>query len=262
MSEAAKQEQHEDIDLEALAKTVESEVEESPADKPTLEHYQAAQEEKASKSGWMPFDEWVDSGKDPGAWKTADAFNTYGELVGQIKSKERDFEERLSGVNKINHALKSMLEQRKTEAIEAGDAQQVRSIEKEIREIDTPAPRSDRVMDEWNDRNPWIYEDSPKSVYAQNLFSRQMAMGKTPADALKEVDQAIAKHYPETKPQNKGVGKVPDSELSRPKGFNKGGKTTVTMADITPEERKIWSMGLFPDEKSFLQSVADSRKGA
>lgn len=43
-------------------------------------------EELASSKGWVPFEQWKESGKDPKLWKSAELFNTHGELMARIET--------------------------------------------------------------------------------------------------------------------------------------------------------------------------------
>jgi hypothetical protein len=238
-------------------------VKETP--KPTREDYDRLQREKAAKDGWTDFDDWVAAGKDPSGWRSAEAFNQFLSFKGTLTRKDQEFSQRLEGVQRLAEAqLKVQREQLEAERDalinEGGKSKEVKAIDKQIQATFTPVvPASNHVLDEWNAENPWINEDSPKSVYAKDLFTRQITAGKSVADAVAAVDAGIKKHYPPTahKPAT-----IPESERgSGSRGFSTKTKA-VTMDSLNAEERKIWEnhKSMWKgDEKRFLQSVTDTR---
>jgi hypothetical protein len=239
-------------------------VKEEPKAKVSMEDWQSRQESKASQHGWKPFDEWVENGGDPDQWRSADAFNTYREMGNKLKQRDREFDDRLQGVNKIIAAQRMQLEAKRDEAIEAGDKNAVHKIERQMHELQaTPVAKSDPLLEEWNERNPWVMEPgTAKTIFAQAQFNYAVNQGMSTAAALKHVDAAISKEFPIVHKS----GKVPDSEKgSGGKGFNKGRQTvSVTMDDLTPIERATYELAgnLYKNDAEFLQAVADSRKGA
>jgi hypothetical protein len=244
------------------------EVKETP--KPSRADWQARQEEKASKSGWKDFDAYVEEGGDPDKWKTADAFNTYGELIGTVKRQKQEFEQRLEGVQRLSEAqLSAQREQLLKErdaAIEAGGkdaAKEVRALDKQIQATYVaPTQQVDATLEEWNAENQWIKEKTPKAIYARAVWA-ELLQAQTPIpQALKQLEADIKKHYPP--PAAKPVT-LPEGERgSGPKGFGKGGPKAATMDSLTSEEAAIWKHSGHMwknDQKAFLQSVNDLRKG-
>ena len=250
------------------ADTPAAEVKEKPVFNP--EAYQSKQEDVARKGGWRPFDEWVESGGDPDQWRTAGEFNVRGEFIGKLKEKDREIEERLRGVNAIHQAqMKTMLadlNSRRDRAIEDGSVKAVKAIDKEINElmmvqpIPTPQidPRlSDPSLDDWNARNTWVNEQTPKATLARALFQEKFAAGWSTKAILQHVNMEVGRAYPDTTSK----ATIADSEKPRSTGFRKSEKA-VTMSDLTPEEIK-WRQalpGAWKDDASFLKAVADARK--
>lgn len=256
--------------LDVIDGAVDDAPQDPPADaKPafSLEDWQHAQEEKASASGWKPFDEYVSSGGDPTKWKTADAFNVYGEMIGTIRKTQKEFDQRLEGVHKLSQAQlaaeRARLQAERDNAIDDGDKSKVHALDKQINSLNVaPVPQSNSELDEWNAKNPWIFEDSPKTDRAHSIFTRTVNAGKSVSEAIAAVEADIAKHF-SPKPQQQRAH-IPESEKGRGSaGFGK--KTSaLTMSDLTREEQAAYHHlpGAWKDEKEFLQAVADDRKAA
>jgi len=242
------------------------EAQQLPETKFSLDDWQKAHEDKASASGWKPFDEYVASGGDPMKWKTADAFNVYGEMIGTIKKTQKDFEQRLEGVQKLSQAqLAAQREEllaKRDLAIEDGNKAAVHALDRQIGNLNVaPVPQSTGELDEWNARNAWIFEDSPKSDRAKSVFGKAVAAGKPVSAAIQLVEEDIQRHFGETKPAPRV--NIPESERGR--GSVAFGKKTsaLSMSDLTDDERVAWKhmpQAWNNDEKKFLQSVADMRK--
>ena len=234
------------------------------------EAYQAKQEDAARKGGWKPFDEWVEGGGDPDQWRSAEAFNVRGEFIGKLKEKDREIDERLRGVNAIHQAqMKTMLADlnaRRDRAIEDGSVKTVKALDKEINELmavpPIPVPNvdprlADPSLDEWNSKNQWVNEQTPKATLARALFQEKFAAGWSTKAILQHVNLEVGRAYPDSTSR----ATIADSEKPRSAGFRKSEKS-VTMADLTPEEIK-WRQalpGAWKDDASFLKAVADARK--
>ena len=231
--------------------------------------YKEIQEAQASKNGWTPLKEWVESGHPPEKWVSAEVFNVKGEFIGQIKSQNKEFEERIANVNAVHEAtMKAKIEElqaEKQELVLKGGEEAVRgvqAIDKQIAAINQPAvvqPQVDPAEQAWNEANPWIEDvDDPRSSYAKTQYGAFLQKGMDKASALKLVDQKIADRFP---PRQPGGGAPPAEGGSRPGNKSSGPSIPVTMADLTADERK--QVAAFPgwDEKKILSVVADMRKG-
>lgn len=230
--------------------------------------WQKAQADKASAKGWKDFDDYVADGGDPAKWKTADAYNTYGELVDTIKQQKRDFDQRLEGVHKLTQAQlaaqREQLSAKRDEAIESGDKAAVHALDKQISTLNIqPVQSVDPMLDEWNSRNAWIYEKSPKSKWAHEVFREAVQSGKSTGEAIMMVESEVKKHFSST-PSPRTPGRVPESEKGNGSRGFKAASQALTMADLTREESLTYKA--MPDawksEKEFLQAVADDRKAA
>ena len=238
------------------------------------ETFEQTQKEQAAAKGWEDYEAFVEKGGDPAKWRSAEAFNLYGEMVGELKRTRQDFDSRLEGVHNLAQAQlkvqrEQLLAERDALIEEGGRTKEVGVIEKKIDALNIPQPvQRSAILDQWNAANPWILEDSPKSTRAYAVYDRAMKSGQTIEQAIQAVETDIAKHFPKTTPNR--PAHIPESEKGKgSKGFGGGGGAkTATMDTLTEEERAIWkhSASMWKnDQKSFLQSVNDRRsvdKGA
>jgi hypothetical protein len=243
---------------------------EAKAEKPafTRADWEKTQEEKAAASGWKPFEEYVEGGGDPAKWRTADAYNLYGEMVGTIKRQEQDFNQRTEGLVKYTQAQlavqrEQLLAQRDA-AIESGNKAEVHKLDKQLEQTNiqvTPTTTHGVVtLNEWNAKNAWITEDTPKANHAHAVFNRAIQSGATIETAISKVETEIAKHFPTVKPK----AHVPETERGRGSVGFKGKQAALTMGDLTQQEAAIFRAmpNAWKSEKEFLQAVADDRKAA
>jgi hypothetical protein len=260
----------EESELEENDEQESEEVVEAP-EAPTIDDWKAKQEETARNTGWTDFDEWVSAGNDPDRWVTAEMFNVRGDFIGQMRAQERkheqDVAERVAGVKKLHDAKIKELEAQRKEFIKEGDLDAVEAIEEQIGDLSNTEVQQPRIQqdvkaeEEWNARNTWINEESPKSLYARNQYVKYLQAGMDTAMALGKVDADIAREFAPAKPQ----GKPPASERGGGnKGFSRNkGPAQVTMADLTLDERQLWKSAgevIFGgDEAKFLKAVADER---
>jgi len=249
--------------IEEPTEEVVEEVVEEVAEKPAEFDYQAAQAERASQSGWVPLEEWVEAGHKAEDWADATTFNVRGEFIGKLRAKDREIDERIEGLNKAHEAQmkvqRAELESQKAEAISMGGreaVETVKNIDYQLQNLNAPVapPPKDSLVAEWEANNPWIDEPGPKSVYANTLFSQAQQGGLNTQQALAHVNQEIAKAYP---------AKVQTAAMSE-KGSKPGRKAaskSLSMGDLTREELK-WREAMpdaWPTDEKFLKAVKDAR---
>ena len=251
--------------IENVAEESAPEHKETP--KPTRDEYDRIQKEMASKSGWKDFDDYIAEGGDPAKWKTADAFNTYGELIGTVKRKEQEFNQRLQGVQQLAEARlaaqREELMAKRDAAIELGDLKEVKSIEKQMNAIPVQTPQMVPGMaelQEWNAKNAWVTEKTPKAAFARELWNDLQQSGTPVVQALAVLENEVSKHFPAQETHRKTT--IPETEKGRTGGFSKSTSRAITMNDLTTQEQYIYkhSGHMWKSEKEFLQSVQDSRK--
>lgn len=245
------------------------EVKEVEKTKFSREDWEHSQRDKASKSGWKDFDDYVTEGGDPDKWKTADAFNLAGEFMSTLRRKDADFERRLEGVQKLSQAQlevqRTELTAKRDEMIEQGKVKEVHVLDKQIdtltqqQQMPSHHPHMD-TLNEWNSNNAWINEKTPKASHARLYWSELSNSGTPIPQALSMLEAEIKKHFPPQSTQRTAT--LPETESSKgSRGFTQ--KTSaLTMADLNDEERLAWRhMGhAWKSEKEFLQAASDMRK--
>ena len=174
-----------EIEVEAVEEEEVSpnETEEKQEDLTPEQNYEAKQAEQASKDGWKPYDDWVEGGGDPEKWVPASIFNVRGEFIGKLKDQDRQFNERLQGVNQLHQAQlevqREELLAERADAIKSGGQEAVNKVAQIDKQLDTLSqPQPSTVppeLQEWNERNSWIKQPGARSVFyypqAQLLYS-------------------------------------------------------------------------------------------
>jgi hypothetical protein len=232
----------------------------------------------AKLSGWCPEEDW--RGK-KGQWVDAGEFNRRGELIGTVKRlqtdgkrREQEFNDRLEGQHKLHEASKKALiddlQSRRKDAISEGDVEKTDSIQSRIDDLNVAAPvvpvnvgnesADSDVLNDWNIKNPWVMEDTPKSAFAHVQFNKALSEGKTNAEATRSVDQQIAVHYPQSNPRRKQATTVENFRS------NPGSKNTkkISWNDLTRDEEDSYKAmpNAWNNQEQFLQAVTDERKAS
>lgn len=224
--------------------------------------------EKAAAQGWKTFEEHVEAGGDPEAWRPAGEFLLYGEMTDKIKSFEQGFENRAKRLDKYYQAqLKAQrleLEERLEQAAENGDKAAVSRINKQIvehekLEQENPTAQGQQTppeLDEWNRNNKWVNDPTPKASHARTVFAQALQAGNTVAAALKIVDAEVARHFPP-----KPSGHVPGSESGKNKGFQRQDRK-LTWSDLRQDELKAYeaTKSAWKSPEQFLKAAQDARK--
>lgn len=225
------------------------------------------QQEIASQHGWKPLDEWVKSGGDPNDWRPAGEFNQVGEFGRKLKQRDQQHIEELQNAQKYTEALRKQLERELDQAVDNGDKETAKSLREDIQNLDKPILRKPQEVVDWEERNPEVYEDSPKGAFMREQWQRMLPsvqQGRmTMSEALRGLDEKVQAAFP--KP-TQTRGKVPASERGNgSRGVRPSSGKAVTMDDLTQEEAYIWKTNKDMwkgDEKAFLKSVTAMRKEA
>lgn len=249
---------------------------EQPEEVPEL----TPEEQRAWEQGWRPQDQFDG---DPDRWKTAREYNMYGDFQQEIRSlkeeqrqKEREFEDRLSGVNKFHEAqLESKVKELKVkqrEAVENADTDEFDRIQSELDDVKSSKPNhpqpqqpaKDPMIAAWEEKNPWINNNDQKASDAQALWNSYAVSNPnaTIEQALSHVDSMIERLYPNEVPTNPRRA-MPSSHERQPQQAPRRNNRELTMNDLTNDERQAWeSFGkmMYGDEKTYLKVVADARK--
>jgi len=231
----------------------------------TRDDYDAKQRSLAEANGWKDLEPYIEEGGDPEKWRSAEAFNVYGDMVGELKRTKKDFDTRLEGVHKLSQAQlaaqrEELLAKRDQLIDEGGRTAEVKALDKQINTLNVPAvPVSNNALDDWNSRNAWIYEDSPKTSRAKDVFGREMSSGKSVEQAIAAVEADIQKNFSPRREAH-----IPESEKGKGSAGFKAKVSSVTWDDLSSEETKIYNAmpNAWKDKKEFLQAVQDERKAA
>lgn len=272
----------------------EVETDEPDDEPPAPQSYRDDPEEvdRAKRNGWTPYEDFVKNGGDPKQWKTAKHFNEYGDMVDKHRQMQRDFDERLRGVQALYTAKiqdmqsqRQQLESQKREAVENGDWDGVQRIDKQLaqnatqqytlnnevaREQQVYQQREAQIEDEWMARNPWVSDinnpESPnhqKAVFTAQLYN-QLVQNNVPVERrLQLMDEELSKRFNQPPQANAKRDSAPVTDGKQAK---RSAGNTLTFADLTAEEKQDWKkfgdVLYAGDKKAFLQVVKDTRKGA
>ena len=239
-----------------------------------------AAEQKAWDGGWRPEEQFEGN---PENWKTAREYNMYGDFQIQIREnqaesrrKEAEFDERLANSNKLHEARRKSeidsLKSQQREAVEEADTEKYDKIQTQIdshkAEPEPTAITKDPVVAEWETKNPWI-NDTESDKYAQAQAAWGIASSKkmSSKQALDFVASQLAKLYPEESqqepPTNPRREAATMTETSTKRSPRQRASKELTMNDLTRDEQSQWAkfgQEMFKDEKTFLKTVADTRK--
>ena len=253
---------------------VKDERQEEQSPEMTDEQYNTIQEEKAIQTGWQNYEKWVDGGGDPKDWVKADVHNVRRGLVRELRKQKKtiaDFDSRLIVNNQMHQAQmdvqrKELTAKRDAAALEGGEEglENMKNAQHQLDTLNQPIVTSTNTtpeLDEWNARNPWINEETPKAAWAISMYSQAINSGYTVGQAIAHAEAKVAESYP-----NPARSKPVQSEAeggSKPTGFKKS-ENKLTMADITPQEQKM--LDALPaawegkSDTEILKHIADSRK--
>lgn len=272
------QDQGDEIDLQQLAegddKTIDSNENKQQNEPVKLSEI----EQRARDQGHRPLEEF--DGPEAN-WKTPEKYLQDGELINKIKSlqtrmdsQQQEFDTRLKNSNKLHKArqeseIKALKEEQRNAVIDS-DTNKYDSTQKKIEDLesqtldDEPVKgKSDPVMAAWEEKNPWINDDSDfkKRPVAQDVWSKFLKSNPeaTTEQALIHVDAKLKEVFPEnnTNPRREQQNTMENNNRS---SGNRKSKE-LTMNDLTQEERQEWDLfanDMF-SEKEFLKTVKDLR---
>jgi len=247
------------------------EAEEGLGEEPNEENNEpeiSSEEEEARSHGWVNEEEWTADGKDSADWSNFKAFNKNGSLFRRINDLEGTVESNDMAMKNLNkfHEVQmnqtiSEYERQKIDAIKDGDVELVGKIDEQIAETKSSGDaNTDKLLiAKWNDDNDWIYDkDDPKAKFATNAF--QLALGNklTVKEAIAEVNQKIEGRFSSKVNERRNEASTSSGGGKR---LGKGGGRSLTMADLTEEEKKIANNSAFSSysEKEILVMVKNSR---
>jgi hypothetical protein len=237
-------------------------------------------EVEARDMGHVSKDEWVSSGRDPDEWVSPYEYVRYGKLQRSMHNKldqqDREYKKRFDNLNKYHEAQRKIeidtLKSQQRAAAENADVDEFDRLQAKIDNVQSqPVETADSTEDgatagkspeivQWEQSNPWIYDPvDNRTILANAKYQQFQATNPdaSPADALRYVDNELAKAFPKQNPR-RAVAATAETSARQPSGPKK-----LSMSDLTDDERNIWANGgtsLFGgDKEKFLQAVQDSR---
>lgn len=184
------------------------------------------EEAKASESGWVPKDKWVEQGNDPDSWRSAREFNERGEFFKTIHTTKSELKRTQSALTalqrhhqyvfeKAHQKAINDLRKEKRQAMQQEDFQRVEEIDAEIEQANREAVQTVQTLNAqaqevasagthpefqvWMDRNQWYVTDGEMREFAEAAglayFSRNPKAN--PQEVLAEVEKKVKKAYPE-----------------------------------------------------------------
>lgn len=240
---------------------------------------EASQDELvAREGGWLPKEDWVAAGKDPGKWKTPELFNEFGSLEKRIGQMDRAIgrykkqsEEDAKAVKKlVEHTVKAVkLEREKTlRELKAQKAQALRNDEHEaVVEIDEAiaqvkeqakedaadavaqgkdatdaAQKGSPVVAAWlaNPENNWYKNEELRSV-ADEEFDYRIYKGDTVEQALAKVEAKVKREFPQSFKKAGSKGKTTEGGDDNRTGATKqnGVKGKYSIKSVDEMTRKF-----------------------
>ena len=232
-------------------------------------------EQKALNDGWMPKDDWVSKGRDPDDWVSAKKFNERGELYGALKANQkqieemrRDFDDRLKANKKLQEiqmkARIAELEQKRDEAVENADVENYKKVQSDIDDLnnginesfsETEISADQKELNKYNEANPWLYDNSPKSIYAKAQFLRYESQGNSIKECIRLMENDLNREFPEI---NRNRENAPPTEKNRSRPGTTRNKS-LQWSDLTSEELNWFKFGEFKDKDQYLKIVQDER---
>ena len=234
-------------------------------------------EEKASKGGWVPLEQWMENGHAEDEWRSAEVFEARGELIDEIKEVKRQgreqearFTDRLSNINKLHDLQRKRdlddLTRQFKEAVDVADTDEALRIQGEMDELKAPAPVvapapvENPAIKDWRDKNRWVMDkDDPKAIHVQMKFREYQIAGMSVEESLVSIDEFIADKYPPTNPNRE--------RAHRQEGPSKPGQRrvkvkSVSWDNLSAQEQRIYNEtgdDVWGSKDKYLQAVADDR---
>ena len=207
-------------------KKVDEKVEDKKIEEKVEEPQYTEVEVEAMDQGWLPKDQWEESGRDPAEWRDAREFKARGELFKTIHQTKRELKQTQAALTALqkHHTYvfdqahrKALAELRKErrEALRAEDVDKVEQIETQIEETETEFQTAKTQMQQeqvsvqtagthpefeaWVDRNQWYSNDEELRDRADaiGIVYTKKHPGVVPQEVLKYVEKEVRKQFPE-----------------------------------------------------------------
>jgi len=236
-------------------------------------------EEKPAKGGYIGREDWIAAGRDPDSWTSKKAYDD----IGRLAEANARLHQKIEHVEQTSqYAIQNMttyyqaqlneqaltLQQQRNEAIEMADPDEVRRIEAKQWEVYNQAQAMQQPQHLANEQRNQQIADWYNGLMTDNP-SRQGdiedkiagAMSRNPGNIeaiANEVNNYVKSFKPTVNPKRLQAGVT---------GGGKRGGGSMTMADLTPEERATlpyFKTKEHPngDEKALLNALANIKKGS
>lgn len=230
----------------------------------------------AAKSGHQSYEQFLANGGNADDYQTPEQFmalkgplKRIKEQSRHIKRMEKDFNDRLEGLNTIHksqlESQKATLMAQRDQALDDYDKDKARAYQTQIDNIQTqqpaPSPQSQMSQDlvDWNNdpANDWFKTDKAKATYASVQFEEYRNQGHDDVTAIRLMESDVSRRFRDV---NHNITGAPAMERGSKPGAKPPPKR-ITMDDLTHEETNIWhhSGKMWASKDAFLKSVQDSR---
>lgn len=265
--------------------TEETKVEETKVEEVEIAEPSPAEVE-ASTQGWVPKEEWVESGRDPEEWRPAKEFLDRGELFKTIHTTKRDLKQTQAALTALQRHQQFMFEKgyqraindlkkEKRAAIKNEDFERLEEIEEQIEEVQEQHEEAKQELQQvqaaqvaagphpefvaWQQHNSWYAQDPELREFADavGLIHYNKNPGITPQEVLRYVETSVRKKFPEKFGTKKAA---PNAVASVDRSGANGKKTPKVAFELDPMEREIMTTLVKSGVMTEEQYIADLRK--
>lgn len=233
----------------------------------------------AEAKGWVSKEEFKG---DPDDWNSAKRFLRTRDIVEDNKAlraktdrMESDFNRRIENLQKLHdqqlEIKTSDLKDKRDLAASEADMEAYDKANKDLDALETKPiqPTKQQVLEgvvnhpatqQFLVENPWIKIQDEKGSYGQKVLSQWIESNYNNPNAMIEHGLAHTKREVDLKFAAQNKNSMSDSSTGRRRASKNHG---LSMENLSVEEKNIWdTMGkTWKNQKDFLQSVADMRKG-
>lgn len=225
--------------------------------------------EKAKAAGWRPLEEfegdqeqWVDAKE---FVKRTPLYEKNHKLKRELADLKATVHEMKQHITKVTEATRNKtiaeLNAKRDEAIDLGDRDQVKEIDKEIKKAEAITVEEDNVhpaIKAWISENEWFNKDDEMNAFAvgHNDTIAKRNPNMSIEESLEKTLEAVKKAFPD-KFENPKRKNPPAVET----GGNGQGKKTFTKSDLNDEQRKVMNkfvrQGIMTED-DYIKELADS----
>jgi hypothetical protein len=236
---------------------------------------------QAMEQGWLPKDQWEESGKDPSEWRSAKEFKERGEFFSTIhglKRENRNLSQGLDALKKHHQFIfdqayrkaQADLKKERREAIRNEDFDRLDQIESEMDTLQTEyqnqnqeltkvelQPQEAPELAAFVARNSWYQLDSElrDEADAIGMIYAKRNPGSTPATVLDHVEKTIKKRHADKFGQRRTA---PNAVASVDR--TKGGRKSEPAYELDETEQQIMRALVRSGTMTEAEYIADLKK--